>query len=294
MNLNSTMKATSFYDPQAAVDMVMPCIARDLDRLQLYLTSRRKFWHVPGRFFLCTPHKDLDLFRALAKEHKLELLSKESIIGTKPYEGPTALGGWHRQQLVKLGGAKVVDTPFYMALDSDMFHAKQVECAGDLLREGKLPWYMKSFADPTYVDRLTMCRTFAQHYADATLPDDFAVSMWQPPFFFDRSILCAFLETDWVSSLCEHLNAKGHGWGEAYVYRVLAHSQGAWDDRHALGESVTHEFIRHPHVDIEGDFGAWRPADTFSGAWLFGVVHSNTKIPAARTEERVSLFLRER
>lgn len=286
----NTTAERGFYDSVVAVDMVMPCIARDLDRLQLYLASRRKFWHVPGRFFLCVPNKDLDLFRALAEEHRLELVTKESVISTKPYEGATAIGGWYRQQLVKLGGAAIVDTPFYMALDSDMFHARHVERAGDLLRDGKLPWYMKSFSDPTYAARLTLCRTFAQHYAGASLPDDFAVSMWQPPFVFDRAVLRTFLATDWVTLLCEHRKVRGYGWGEAYVYRVLAHLQGMWDDRHAFGGPVTHEFIRHPWVDIEGDFEAWRPADTFSGAWLFGVVHSNTQIPVSRTHDKLASF----
>lgn len=266
-----------------SLDLICPAIARDADRFRILLESYQALWRAPGKFYVFTPDKDVELFKGIveaAGDLRVSVRSKRSVIGDLPYEWNVP--GWFRQQMLKLGAARAVSSRVYCAIDSDCFLAQPL--TSEFLAEG-IPWTSVEFSSTRNVVYTLSAAALGMQDADA-LPA--RAAMWQPPFFFDVGVVDAALnrmEVEHALSWVEVL-ARTRVWGEARVYHLMVHALGLQDD-HKDGLLRTHEPIRYPHVDIEGDFEKWDLDETFGGRYAFGVIHSNAKIEPARVRARI-------
>jgi len=259
------------------LDLICPAIGRDLARFEILLASYRRFWRAPGRFHVFVPDSDRAVFAAAIRGLPgVVLRSKREAIGTLPYEMGCA--GWFRQQMVKLGAARLVEAPVYCAIDADCFLAAPVT---DDLNEDAIPWQRVD------QDRQEFYRGAAEALGLEDLPA--RRFLWRPPFFFGTRVVRAALERiekvhgeSWQEVL-----ARQAVWAEVAVYHLMVRRLGI-ESLHIDAPSLTHEPIRWPHVDVEADFAAWNVDETFGGSYRFGVIHSNTAIDPKRVAARLA------
>lgn len=258
------------------IDLVVPAIARDLTRLEILVRSLKRFWHIEGRRVLAIRKHEMPLFQHFAPF--MELVAKEDLIGPQPYS--EGMSGWYRQQMVKVAAANLFEG-VYVAIDSDCFAAKDLTW-DTFVKDGKLPM----IEHPWNEGKILHYRGSARALDIDQIPE--RAWTWRPPFFFHSEILRNAISRmeeqglKWTDVLCKTKN-----WGEVLLYHLALLRENRQEKLHYLSEPVTHEFIRHPHVDIEGDFQAWDVDETFSGKYMFGVVHSNTKIDPARVADKL-------
>lgn len=259
------------------LDLVVPAIARDKDRLDLFLASWRHNWKIPGKLYLFARDEEMHLFEGLASDPRIEVRTKRSLIGDAAY-APGANSGWYRQQVVKLAAHTVVQGSFYCCLDADFLVTQPVQLPDLITADGRgfafaipdisseqLGWYKRSYEDvgvlmgvePVLRDVLSTC----------------------PPFIFRKDISEACLSRlgDWQEVL-----ARAKGWTEASLYRTTAEITGAWTPSIArLEHSLTDAVDRDPRAFI-----AWDPTVSFS-KYKFVTVSGANGVPAHLIKQKL-------
>lgn len=251
------------------LDIVMPVIARDRERLDLFLASWRFNWRIPGKLFLFTRDEDVPLFEELATDPRIEVRTKRSLIGDEVYtfgEEHWHFGtGWYRQQMVKLAAYQVVQGPFYCCLDADYLIAKEIRYE-DLVEEGR----GKAQTSTVPIDR-------DQYQVSASLlgakPVTAEFLKGVPPFILHQEISSRTLRRlgNWQSVL-----ARTRMWTEASLYRTAG--EEGWGELH---KNVAHDFTDNPFRTALLDprnFIAWNPAPSFDGEYMFVTVSSTMQI----------------
>ncbi len=106
----------------------------DLDRVEhLLLPSFRRFWRDPDQlqFLVLVPPADVECVTArigAGGGFRMRVVSEDVVC-------PSLRGrlGWHKQQILKLGAARIVPTPWYLTLDADVMLRRPV-AADELVR----------------------------------------------------------------------------------------------------------------------------------------------------------------
>ncbi len=268
------------------IDLVMPVIARDLDRFRIFFRSWEQYWRVPGRLLLCVPDADLAVFAPFAQRGggAVEVVPKRHIIGDVPYTRGTK--GWYRQQMVKLGAARFVDSDFYCAIDADCFVARHL-AFDDLIRDGRAPVDPLVVEPPGYHIRYVTAAA-AMDLEPQVLSRRYTLT---PPFFFSRAL---------VEGALVRMEQKGMEWPlvldmtpewtECSVYYIYACAVDQWAAHHYECPDLVHSPLWAFSEDHEGDFVRWDPAATFGRA-AFGVVQSFGGISVDRILPRIEPFL---
>jgi len=256
------------------MDVVCPVIKQDLARFEILVASLRKFWKVEGRIVAAVPRIEMPLFQHL----NVEVLAQEDVIGVTPYE--RGVNGWYLQQMVKLGIADVLRSEAYMVIDADCFVAKELRTA-DIVRDGYLV-RSEPKEDATRRPYFTGSWDALDLVTQETVPWS-----WRPPFFVWRdTVQWALRRLEERGMHWAEVLARSPRWADVCIYQAAAIEKGS---PHICVPYFAHDPIRWPWVDIRADFNQWDVSETFSGAHMFGVVHSKTGIPA----EQVALKLQD-
>lgn len=258
------------------MDWVCPTFSRDVDSFALLIRSFQKFWGGDGRLFVLVPDADRPLFSPLVR--KFSVVAQESLL--PPVWFAPRSRGWYRQQALKLAASSLVSSPVYGVIDADCFLARPF-VAADHATPGATRWELRPHTNTHFYPGS------AELLGVSVPPQRF---LWRPPFFFETAVVQQLLRkvdnkhlVAWQSVL-----ATSHPWGEVPLYHLmLEHLRVPY----AVSPSVTHEPIRWPKVDVEADFARWDPAETFSGKYAFGVIHTHSGIDVARVREKVEGYI---
>lgn len=223
----------------------------------------------------------------------------------------TPIPGWVKQQLLKLSAAGLMQTPYYMVMDSDVFFTKHFK-AVDLFKvydctkeslicdtHGQFAYQARNDEFPIFSrnsDQKEWMRATA-----ATLklhvPLDWRVAMGVTPQIFATDVplqLSIFIQrrfsvTRWLQFLIDALSDsfnEANGWKlpwtEYNLYWIFAHHVGVWDDYHT-GVPV----LQGNAIWTQSQFNSWDACkDTFEaetppGEGFFSLVQSRMQIDPA-------------
>ena len=136
------------------IDAVLPLTVQDVDRAWILLRSLERFGDALGRLWIVTPRKELKVIRSKCRcALDIEFFGDDELVPVWAKAQSVSRGcppaskliygrgirGWYVQQLVKLAIADRVDTPFFLALDADMFLTRPLY-HDDLVQSGKGLW----------------------------------------------------------------------------------------------------------------------------------------------------------
>jgi len=103
------------------IDVVIPCIHRNIYTLQLCVEGLRKNVIDPiNNIYVISPKND-DILN-ICKQLNIININEIEVVGFEKQELISFFGsrsGWYYQQFIKLNGDKVVETDNYLAIDSD-------------------------------------------------------------------------------------------------------------------------------------------------------------------------------
>jgi len=254
MSPTTDRKKLSFVLPVAISDTGRP--GNDLGRMNLLLES----------FTRCFPREHLATFLVVTKPHEMalvsaalaasgasefaEVVSETQIcpeLAADPdtfHEFPERNKGWYRQQLLKLGAATHVGSPFYMTLDSDVIFTNEFH-PDDVIHDGRSVINVQTaedfhalFADQT-AEASVRIRTGRDRRAEELL----GVTRSGTCFYGETPVV---LSVDLVGRLLEHLESRHRAgwcttlisnldWTEYSLYFTFAEGRGLLDTFHVRG-----------------------------------------------------------
>jgi hypothetical protein len=214
-----------------------------------------------------------------------------------------SVGGWTRQQVIKLAANRVVETPYYLTLDCDVLCTKRLSLEG-LLPGGRAllqlgskdirPTWWTSSAQILRVDpkldepgmqvtpailSTEICQLLLQELDVLGSPANAFEYLMKPleRFAFQR------LQPGYK---------KKFRWTEYTLYHLFAESRGLVGKFHTICGTREHPqlLIGDHSVWMADDFEVWEPEKAFSptDAGLFCVVQSNTALKPSSVWRRVA------
>lgn len=114
------------------IDVVWPAITRDVDRFEVALRLLQDNFEPLGNCFVIVPSEQRSDF-ARFEPHVTLLDELDVVPELRTYR---LVGGWQKQQLIKLAMAERVRSEFYLTMDCDVLCVKPVHFA-DLIINGK-------------------------------------------------------------------------------------------------------------------------------------------------------------
>ena len=270
--------------------------------------------HKMQRFFSYELHKDVpgirpDLFQVVEDGHCASELMPDS-----PYKDLTLWPGWTRQQVVKLACANLMQTPFYLVLDADVFVARHTQapdlfvtqdcdshlhnvcnadrslsyrCKNDcypMLGEQE-DWHMRWWRNSA--ETLQLDVPFDWEYAIGVTPQILATDI---SLQLGQYIMHRFKVDSWVAFLLDVFAEKNHhqweanhelqhdpAWTEYSIYYLFAKHAGVFERYHAAAT-----VLQSSAVWTWEQYEQWEPCrDTFdSYTGFLSLVQSNLKVPA--------------
>lgn len=120
------------------MDAVLPLRRSDLERSKILFCSLERFFTGLGRVLVVVPDADRSFIeaelRSTSPRVEKRVMSETEIV---PELGPyRRVGGWYKQQLIKLAIAEHVATDLYLTFDADVVTTRPVSPA-DLARNGR-------------------------------------------------------------------------------------------------------------------------------------------------------------
>jgi hypothetical protein len=278
----------------AALDIVLPIVARDAFRLRTLGASLRKFWRVPGTLRLFTPERCREEIAAAAREHldgplPVEIITDEELLA-RPAKQPAY--NWYQQQLVKLCAHTRVASDFYLVLDADCFAVRPIE-HGDLVIGGRGAVAMHTtdvFQPGWYRASLEVLQ----------LPPDTVPTRFVnvTPFVMSKALAAALGARlaelhgpTWPGVLLMRAGPTELGrlpWTEYTLYYLHARAAGLWDKFHVEAPPIVGNAVW-----FGSEIETWDPRKSFepSPSFCFSLVQSNMRLPDAWVWERVAPFL---
>ena len=266
------------------------------------------------RFFSYELHKDLPAIRPDLFQVVEDGQCAAELLPDSAYKDLTLWPGWTRQQVVKLACASLMQTPFYLVLDVDIFAARPTHaldlfvmqacdrnlhnvcskeqslayrCKNDcypMLGEQE-DWHMRWWRNSA--DTLQLDIPFDWEYAIGVTPQILAtdISLGLGRYITDR-----FKVDSWVAYLLDVFADKNRrqweashelqhdpAWTEYSIYYVFARHAGVFDKYHAIAT-----VLQQGAVWTWEQYEQWDACrDTFgSDSGFLSLVQSNLKVPA--------------
>lgn len=299
------------------MDAVLPLVERDVERATILLESLDRRFSGLGTVFVVCPDRELRGIRqALARSvlaPRIRLTAETEMVPELAIT-PT-LGGWYRQQLVKLAAFEWVETDVYLTLDSDVLCTRPVS-AEDLAPDGRglchvigrdlhPDWYSGSEAvlgmrarrrgvlhavTPAVLHRRGV-RALADHLDARARSGE---SGWDLRGVRRRWLLrrartrIAHRSAEWRVSL-----AGSTPWTEYALYFTFLEATDRFEEFHVESSACIYDVERSIWRADRSRFGAWDTEACFDGSgppW-FVVVQSNAKIPPSSVRRRVERYL---
>jgi hypothetical protein len=131
------------------LDVVLPLVARDLDRATILLRSLKLLEDL-RRCWIVVRDDEHERVRSSLGEHgfpvgnRIVVMRESTVVPElsqyrrlyRLFGRTHDMSGWYIQQLVKMAMAQFVETPFYLTLDADVICLKPVKYS-DLVRDGR-------------------------------------------------------------------------------------------------------------------------------------------------------------
>eukprot|EP00301_Raphidiophrys_heterophryoidea_P021291 c5768_g1_i1.p1 GENE.c5768_g1_i1~~c5768_g1_i1.p1 ORF type:complete len:460 (+),score=112.47 c5768_g1_i1:47-1381(+) len=272
--------------------LFLPIGPNDLGRFQNMYLSLKKFFDFDGvhEWIIVTPNKESEVAKGVletAKDHAhLIKIMQDGEVVPQLIALPTT--SWMTQQIIKIGGANVVKTRFYLVMDADLICIKPTSFA-DLIVNGKA---LTNVYDSMGSSTRQEWWTSAEKVLDMKIvyPSYFGVT----PAFLSVDIakgLHARIETvhkkDWATFLLE--NVYTYTFTEYTMYAVFAQASGMYGRYHiSLHDAVyNHDLSMWFDSQLKDlDFEKiLKNAAHISGHFI--VAQSNTKIPAAEIRKKM-------
>jgi hypothetical protein len=249
----------------------------DLSRTDILFSSLQAFAK-PGTFssilVVVPPQQVTQIEKALAKWRQLNIsvVSEEALLPELARH--RQVRGWRKQQLVKLGAYRALDSDFILTLDADVICLKPISKA-TLLPQGKalIQYELRSQHPKWWRSSARLLDTDGQH-------GDASIGMTITPAILARDLLQSVTDAltpdnggTWVDRLCRLHNPRLPSnwtpwrfrrckWTEYSLYYLNAMKQGLLERYHVdCGTADTPQrLITHDSHPFE----QWDPANSFS------------------------------
>jgi hypothetical protein len=230
----------------------------DLDRATILLDSMVK--HVPrdqiAELLVITRPQDMDEVRSClqtySKRLRLTVVDEDALcpeLRTNPRTlnmWPKPNLGWRRQQILKLASCKLVRSPFYMTLDSDVIFTKRFYTS-DFLHGGKSLVGNECRADYKRLFSESLAISEASVKADRYTAAERILKLerkYAESWYSETPVI---LSTNLVISLLSHLEATwtkpwsqvligNLDWTEYTLYFTYAEATGSLEEFHEVGD----------------------------------------------------------
>ncbi|GBF77209.1 hypothetical protein PA598K_05744 [Paenibacillus sp. 598K] len=137
--------------PLPAIDVLIPAIEKDLGTLPRVIDSVRTMVRHPiGRILIVAP--DTPRMRKLCADRRCSFINERSVLPITKSDiryrsARWERSGWLYQQLLKLGGAKLVSASHYLVIDADTILIRPHRF---LTPKGKTIFYTRNWSQPEY------------------------------------------------------------------------------------------------------------------------------------------------
>jgi len=200
------------------------------------------------------------------------------------------VGGWTRQQVIKLAAASLVTTDFYLTLDADVVLCKQL-ALDDLVIEGK------GLLDPSP-------RTeHPEWWLGSAQVLGLSIDLGMPGMAITPAVLSPFIckqlkydledkyKYHWADVLLSQARAC---WSEYTLYYLTGERHGLLERLHTIADHGTRRLFCLSNIWHETDFDSWDAARCFGDddPGLFSVLQSITGVSARRVRNRLRPHLR--
>lgn len=261
----------SYVLPLALADTGRP--GSDLERAALLLETFSRCAHPDevAALLLITRPQDRPAIEALARRFPLvsAVLDETEVcasLRSQPptfHEFPSGNHGWYRQQLVKLGAARLLDTPFYMTLDADVIFVRRYRVR-DIVRDGRAVVNAQRASDyfTLFTDTVSVATIRVREERDARAAAVTGFARTGSWFYGETP---ALLSTSVVRSLLAHLDGLSAEawdkylvmhlpWTEYSLYMAYAEGTGQFGRVHASG---------HPNAILRFADSLWYPPEAY-------------------------------
>jgi hypothetical protein len=277
------------------IDAVLPLLLKDYDRFEILNKSMKKFcsdlintcWIVTKE----SEYKELNkkihnwFYRVIPESLVIPELRFYRFIRRAP-------DGWQVQQLIKLAIAHMIETDFYLTLDSDVICIRHIspEC---LIRNGKAVITIEGalHLHPSWYKDAERLLGFSgsglSHGVTPAILNKYAVFALQefltrkvnplfriPSIFFSKTSIASQLIISWRSFLIRNIP-----WTEYSLYNTFLEGKNLFEKYHFRGG---HDAIYDGHKSVwfKEHWEGWNFEESISGKGFFLVIQSNTDIPA--------------
>lgn len=294
------------------MDAVLPLTLRDVPRSHMLLRSLDRSVRGLRRVLVVMPDAEVASFRPCRHAHfELVVLSELQLL--PELRRLDAVGGWYRQQLVKLAAADWVQSACYLTLDADVIATRSV-CLDALCVGGRAPCYID------HADLHPRWYRAARALLDMRLPRA----------GISHNVTPCILQAEAVRGLCQHLTRRwqrrdfcaglrglkqrvawwraaaagggaGRGWvqllaasapwSEYSLYYSFLEASGQFERHHHEARHALYEVERS--VWFAEQFDSLQPQLLFAGDGppYFVVVQSNTRLSHAVIAARFEPWL---
>lgn len=268
------------------IDIIIPVTGRDIERLSVLCLSLEKFRKFDGAIiFICPTYDKQRVMQSIAQfdlQSTVVLGDNNVIDGIETHH----VGGWFKQQVLKLAAHKFVKSDYYLTMDADCIMCMKIH-ENDLIKDGKsiVDVYSKNFQPDWYA--------VAAEYLGVTPPQN---STNVTPFVFSKHVVellerrleGVFLGKPdvWLSLLDD---AHRKSWSEYSLYHTFVYALGYFDKFHFKSEGI---LTQGNCVWFKEDLSNWKPEECFNGKWYFSLIQSNTGVSPEWVAERITPYLR--
>jgi len=269
--------------------------AENLNRCDLLFGTLRHFHlaRVFSEIIVVVPGDELELIGRHAQawsDLPISILAEESFLSVfQQYNKVHQVRPWHRQQIIKLFGANLVKTPFYLTLDPDVLALRQFSYR-DLVVGGRA--LLEPEARSVHADWWHASASLLGVDARLERP-----GMSVTPALLSRDICLALMErlaarhgTDWFRVLLQNYAIN---WTEYTLYFLMAESSGLLHLLHRVPEPGAPRLLASYQIWSKSDFDEARLASLFATPQrdFFSVIQSNTGVSATEIASLIRPYL---
>lgn len=278
--------------------------------LEILFTSLKKFAarDLFERFYIIVPPHDYDSVQTYLQQHDdlpIELVNEVELVPTlEKYVGVETVGGWRIQQILKLAVAEIIQTPFYLTFDQDIF------CTHPITEENLLPKGKALIQYESKTAHKHWWQSAAHHLNMKTKLEEDGIQVTPAILSTDATrglIKELSTELDWVDKLLKpHLpNAYSrfhprfrnrHRWTEYTLYFLYLEKYKLIDTYHVAAQpnsDIEYTLLSDKAVWKKEGLSHWEPEAYFSDEdkSLFALVQSTTGICPNVVLERIEKYI---
>lgn len=295
------------------MDAVLPLTLRDVGRAEILRCSLAKFFPELGTLWVVVPDKQVAKIEdALAHQQRgaapVRVVPETEIV--PEFALTPGLGGWYRQQLIKLAISEHVGTRAYLTLDADVIATRPFtveEAAPEKVPYYVIPedlhprWYQRSEA---VLGMKAVRRGVVHNVTPAILVRD---AVFEIRDYFEKKTLT--LGVRGIKQATALTRAKFSGkngfarwrimlaagapWTEYALYYTYLEATGHISRYHTEVNSAIYDIERSCWYKDKVNFGEWDPKACFEGSgppW-FVVVQSNTGLEPTLVWDKVRSYI---